>query len=226
MNLDASDLQALGVSLRLATVSVGCLLVLGAPLAWWLARTKSEFKPLIEGLVALPLVLPPSVLGFYLLLLLGARGPFAQVLGSLAFTFSGLVIGSIVFSLPFVVQPLQNSFAALDQRLLDVAATMGAGKMDRFLTVVLPATRTGWIRAAMLGFAHTLGEFGVVLMIGGNLAGETRVASIAIYNHVETLNYPRAHELAATLVLLSLLLMIMVSLLTRERREADEPQFR
>jgi molybdate transport system permease protein len=163
------------------------------------------------------------VLGFYLLLLLGARGPLApifQAIGveSLAFSFGGLVIGSIVFSLPFVVQPLQNSFAAIDGRLLEVAATMGANKIDRFFTVVLPLTRAGWIRAATLGFAHTLGEFGVVLMIGGNLAGETRVASIAIYNHVETLDYQRAHHLAGVLLVLSLLLMILASLLTRDRK--------
>jgi molybdate transport system permease protein len=223
VNLQASDVEALGVSLRLATVTVLCLLLLGTPLAWWLARTHSRLKPVVEGLVGLPLVLPPSVLGFYLLLFLGARGPLAPIfegmnVESLAFSFTGLVIGSIVFSLPFVVQPLHNSFAAIDLRLLEVAATMGAKKLDRFFTVVLPLTRAGWIRAATLGFAHTLGEFGVVLMIGGNLAGETRVASIAIYNHVETLNYERAHHLAGVLLVLSLVLMVLASVLTRDEK--------
>jgi molybdate transport system permease protein len=197
-------------------VTLCFLLLLGAPLAWWLAHTKSRLRPVIDGLVTLPLVLPPSVLGFYLLIFLGARGPLAPLLASfrldsLAFSFAGLVIGSIIFSLPFVVQPLQTAFAAIDRRQLEAAATLGAGPWDRFFTVVLPASRAGWVRAATLGFAHTIGEFGVVLMIGGNLPGTTRVASIAIYNHVEALDYGRAHALSILLLLSSLSLIVIAS---------------
>lgn len=216
MSVDAADIEALLVSFRLAGVTLFFLLLMGAPLAWWLAHTRSRLRPFFDALVTLPLVLPPSVLGFYLLIFLGARGPLAPLfvsfqVESLAFSFAGLVVGSIIFSLPFVVQPLQTAFAAIDRRQLEAAATLGAGPGDRFFSVVLPASRAGWVRAATLGFAHTIGEFGVVLMIGGNLPGTTRVASIAIYNHVEALDYGRAHALSALLLLTSLLLIVVAS---------------
>ncbi len=213
--LSAADQAAFWITLRLATTSTLCLLVLGIPLAWWLARTASRWKTPVETLIALPLVLPPTVLGFYLLLLLGASGPLGRLaiwLGGqpLAFRFAGLVIGSVIYSLPFVVQPLQNSFAGLAASHLDAAATLGAGPLDRFLSLVLPLSRRGLITAATLGFAHTLGEFGVVLMIGGNIPGRTQVLSIAIYDHVEALEYPQAHLLSAGLLVFSLLLLALV----------------
>lgn len=206
--MSSVDLQALSLTLKLASVTTLILLVLGTPLAWWLAQSRSRFKPLIEALVALPLVLPPTVLGFYLLLLLGAESPLQQGLGwlgwkPLVFSFQGLVLGSVCYSLPFVVQPLQNAFQALGARPLEVAATLRAGPVDRFFSVVLPATRPAYLSAAVLGFAHTLGEFGVVLMIGGNIPGKTQVLSIAIYDHVEALEYSQAHTLAAGLLLAS-----------------------
>jgi molybdate transport system permease protein len=223
VNLQASDLQALWVSFRLALVTVVCLLLLGAPLAWWLSRGRGWLRIFVEALVALPLILPPSVLGFYLLILMGSRGPlggWAQAWGmsTLAFSFPGLVVGSIVYSLPFVVQPLQNSFREVDTHLLEAAATLGAGPVDRFVSVVLPHSREGWIRAAALGFAHTVGEFGVVLMIGGNIPGQTRVASIALYNHVEAMDYGQAHHLALVLLVLSLVMLLVVHGLTRTTR--------
>ena len=210
-----ADLAALGITFRLALISTLILLVLGTPLAWWLARSHGRFKFVIEALVALPLVLPPTVLGFYLLIMLGPDGPLGramQALGgeSLAFTFTGLVIGSVVYSLPFVVQPLQNAFSAIGKRPLEVAATLRASPMDRFLTVALPLARPGFLTAAVLGFAHTVGEFGVVLMIGGNIAGETQVVSIAIYDHVESLQYAHAHWLSLGLLGLSFVLLMLV----------------
>jgi molybdate transport system permease protein len=195
------------------------------PLAWWLARSASRARTFVEALVALPLVLPPTVLGFYLLLLLGPDGPVGramQAMGgqSLAFTFSGLVIGSVVYSLPFVVQPLQRAFESIGARPLEVAATLGAGPLDRVLTVALPLARPGIVTAAALGFAHTLGEFGVVLMIGGNIPGSTRVVSIAIYDYVEMLDYGRAHWLAGALLALSFVLLVAVYSLNRRFRLA------
>ncbi len=215
MMLSEADLLALAITLKLALISTAVLLVLGAPLAWWLATTTWRRKYLLEALVALPLVLPPTVLGFYLLLTLGPDGPVGSMMEALggqplAFTFTGLVVGSVIYSLPFVVQPLQDAFAAVGRRPLEVAATLRAAPLDRFLTVALPLARPGFLTAAVLGFAHTLGEFGVVLMIGGNIPGETRVASIAIYDHVETLQYAHAHWLAGSLLILSFLLLVVV----------------
>ena len=183
--LSAEDLTALWVTLQLAAVSTVLLLLLATPLAWWLSQTAGRGRVLVEALVTLPLVLPPTVLGFYLLLLLGPEGAVGGTLerigvGHLAFSFSGLVVGSMVYSLPFVVQPLQNAFAATGARLFDVAATLRASPLDRFLTIALPLARRGYLTAAVLAFAHTLGEFGVIIMLGGNIPGETRVASIAI----------------------------------------------
>jgi len=213
--ISANDLQALWITLQLATLTTVILLLLGTPLAWWLAHSRARFKPVIEAVIALPLVLPPTVLGFYLLLALGPRGIFGQTaetlgLGSLAFTFSGLVIGSVFYSLPFVVQPLQNTFAAIGRRPLEVAATLRASPLDRFFSVILPLARPGFITAAILGFAHTVGEFGVVLMIGGNIPGETQVLSIAIYDHVEAVDYASAHWLAGGLLLASFIMLLLV----------------
>ena len=211
MSLDLvspNDLQALSVTLQLAALTTVLLILLGTPLAWWLARTQSRWRASIEAVVALPLVLPPTVLGFYLLLMMGPNGPLAGF--SLAFTFGGLVLGSMVYSLPFVVQPLRDSFAAVGEQPLEAAACLGAGPLDRFRSVVLPLARPGYVTAAVLGFAHTLGEFGVVLMIGGNIPGETRVLSIAVYEHVEVLDYARAHLLSAGLLLLSFALLLVV----------------
>jgi molybdate transport system permease protein len=214
------DLLALWITVKLALISTAVLLVIGTPLAWWLARTRWRGRPLVEALIALPLVLPPTVLGFYLLLALGPEGPLGAAgiaLGgqSLAFTFTGLVIGSVFYSLPFVVQPLQAGFVAIDPKLLEVAETLRAGPRDRFFSVVLPVARPAFLTAAVLGFAHTLGEFGVVLMIGGSIPGETRVVSIAIYEHVEGLRYGQAHVLAALLLLLSFVMLLGVYALNR-----------
>jgi molybdate transport system permease protein len=213
---DPTDIIALKTTLQLAAVSTLILLLIGTPLAWWLSRTRFVLKPLINALITLPLVLPPTVLGFYLLLMLSPDG-LPSFLGTepLAFTFTGLVIGSVIYSLPFVVQPLQDAFGAIGQRSLDVAATLGAAPFDRFISVVLPLARPGYLTAAALGFAHTLGEFGVVLMIGGNIPGETQVLSIAIYDHVEALAYDQAHALAALLLGLSFILLLAVYALNK-----------
>lgn len=223
MPLSAEDLTALWLTFQLAAISSALLLLLGAPLAWWLAHTRWRGKVMIEAIVALPLVLPPTVLGFYLLLLLGPRGAIGGALealgiGHLAFSFPGLVIGSMVYSLPFVVQPLQNAFAATGRRMLEVAATLRASPLDRFFSVALPLARHGVITAAVLSFAHTLGEFGVIIMVGGNIPGETLVASIAIFNHVEALDYAAAHALALILVLLSFTLLCVVYAVNRRLR--------
>lgn len=215
MILSEQDLTALFVTLKLASVSTLVLLIIGTPLAWWLSRSQWRFKYIIEAIIALPLILPPTVLGFYLLISLGPNGPIgglADMLGGapLAFTFTGLVIGSVFYSMPFVVQPLQNAFTAVGQRPLEVAATLRASPLNRFFTIAVPMAKPGFITASVLGFAHTLGEFGVVLMIGGNIPGSTQVASIAIYDHVEALEYGQAHWLAASLLLFSFLLLIIV----------------
>ena len=209
------DLTALFLTLKLAFITTLILLILGTPLAWFLARSRWRYKFFLEALVALPLVLPPTVLGFYLLLMLGTNGPLGnlmQFIGaeSLAFSFSGLIIGSVFYSMPFVIQPLQDAFNNIGQRPLEAAARLGASPLDRFITVALPLARQGFLTALVLGFAHTLGEFGVVLMIGGNIPGETKVLSIAIYEHVEALEYANAHLLSASLVLLSFLMLIAV----------------
>jgi molybdate transport system permease protein len=222
--LTGADLQALAITLQLAAVTTAILLLLGTPLAWWLARTRSRTKAAVEAVVALPLVLPPTVLGFYLLVALGSRGPLAAMgLPPLAFTFEGLVVGSVIYSLPFVVQPLHNAFAAIGDEPLEAAATLRAGPLDRFVTVVLPLARAGFLTAATLGFAHTVGEFGVVLMVGGNIPGETQVLSIAIYDHVEALAYGRAHVLSGLLLGLSFLLLLAVFAANRRFRGVGAP---
>jgi molybdate transport system permease protein len=213
-------MTALLLTLELAGVSTLVLLLLGTPLAWWLARSASRLRFVVEALVALPLVLPPTVLGFYLLIALAPHGPFGattEALGlpPLAFSFTGLVIGSVFYSLPFVVQPLQEAFRAIGQRPFDVAATLRASPLDRFFTVALPLARPGFLTATVLGFAHTLGEFGVVLMIGGNIPGETQVISIAIYEHVEALDYERAHVLSAVLLVLSFVMLMSLYAVNR-----------
>ncbi len=210
--LSNGDWLALWVSIQLAFVTVLLLLLICTPLAWVMARRRWPGQALLEATLALPLVLPPSVLGFYLLLLLGPNGPGGWIgdlagLRSLAFSFPGLVIGSVVYSLPFVLQPLKNAFANLEEDQLAMAAVCGAGPLDRFYSLVFPQARLGYLSAAMLGFAHTLGEFGVVLMIGGSLPGETRVASVALYEHVEAGDYANAHRLALVLLVASLLML-------------------
>jgi len=218
------DPAPIRLSLALAAVTTLSLILVATPLAWWLARTRSRVRLLVESMVVLPIVLPPTVLGFYLLLLLGRQGPLAPVLEALnltlVFSFSGLVIGSVVFSLPFAVFPLRNAFAAISQGELEAAATLGARPVDRFFSVALPLAWPGFLVAAILCFAHTIGEFGVVLMIGGNIPGETQVLSIAIYNYVEQLDYGPAHVLSASLVAMSFLVLVLLELVTRrgERR--------
>jgi molybdate transport system permease protein len=199
------------------------LLAAGTPLAWWLARTRSRLKPLFASLVAMPLVLPPSVLGFYLLLLMGPQGPVGRLtralgLGGLPFTFAGLVVGSVLYSMPFVVQPLQQAFEALPEQLLEAAATLRASPWDRFFSVALPLARPGFVTASVLGFAHTVGEFGVVLMIGGNIPGRTRVLSVAIYDHVEAAEYADAHALAAGMLVFALLVLVTLYAVNRPLR--------
>ena len=220
MILSSDDLTALFLTLELAAVSTLILLVIGTPLAWWLARSKRRIRFIVEALVALPLVLPPTVLGFYLLIALAPQGPIGEIsqslgLGSLAFTFTGLVIGSVFYSLPFVVQPLQEAFRSIGQQPFDVAATLRASPVDRFISVALPLARPGFITATVLGFAHTLGEFGVVLMIGGNIPGETQVLSIAIYEHVEALDYTQAHLLSGLLLVLSFVMLLSLYAINR-----------
>lgn len=211
MIFSESDITALILTLKLALVSTLILLLIGAPFAWWLAKSRWRYKFLLEALVALPLVLPPTVLGFYLLVLLGANGPLGAFgMTPVAFTFSGLVIGSVIYSMPFVIQPLHDAFLSVGKRPLEVAATLRASPWDRFFTVALPLARPGFITASILGFAHTIGEFGVVLMIGGNIPGQTQVLSIAIYDHVESLDYTSAHWLSGGLVLLSFLMLATV----------------
>ncbi len=209
------DLGPLWMSLALASVTTVILLFIGTPLAWWLSRTQSRLRPVIEAVTALPLVLPPTVLGFYLLIALGPASPvggfWLQVTGeALTFSFSGLVIASVVYSLPFMVQPLQNAFAAVGRGPVEAAATLRANPLDAFFSVVVPLSVRGFVTAAVLTFAHTIGEFGVVLMVGGNIPGETRVISIAIYEHVETLNYSEAHILSAGLIAFAFAVLLLV----------------
>ena len=213
MPLDASDLAAIWLTLQLASLTTVILLVIGTPIALWLAHTRSWLKGPIGAIVALPLVLPPTVIGFYLLLLLGpngAVGQFTQYLGigTLTFSFPGLVIGSVLYSMPFVVQPLQNAFAAIGPRPLEVAATLRANPWDTFFSVILPLAKPGFITGAILGFAHTVGEFGVVLMIGGNIPEKTRVVSVQIFDHVESMEYLQAHWLAGAMVVFSFLVLL------------------
>lgn len=213
--LDGSDFAAIWLTLRLATVVTLLLLVFGTPLAWWLARTHSRLRHAVGAVVALPLVLPPTVIGFYLLLAMGPNGPLGQLtmalgLGTLSFTFTGLVIGSVFYSLPFVVQPLQNAFEAVGTRPLEVAATLRASPWDTFWSVVVPLARPGFVTGAILGFAHTIGEFGVVLMIGGNIPDKTRVVSTQIYDHVEAMEYAQAHWLAGGMLVFSFVVLLVL----------------
>lgn len=211
--MDSADLSAVLLTLKLATVVTVLLLIVGTPIAWWLARTRSRLKGAVGALVALPLVLPPTVIGFYLLVAMGPRGPVGQLtqalgLGLLPFTFPGLVIASVVYSLPFVVQPIQNAFAAIGERPLEVAATLRASPWDAFWSVAVPLARPGFVSGAILGFAHTVGEFGIVLMIGGNIPGQTRVVSVQIYDHVEAIEYAQAHWLAGGMLLFSFVVLL------------------
>ncbi|KAF1311588.1 molybdenum ABC transporter permease subunit [Pseudomonas sp. SG-MS2] len=215
MPLDASDLGAIWLTVKLASLTTLILLLIGTPIAWWLARTRSWLRGPVGAVVALPLVLPPTVIGFYLLIALGPQGWIGQAtealgLGSVVFSFTGLVIGSTVYSLPFVVQPLQNAFSAIGQRPLEVAATLRASPWDTFVHVVLPLARPGFITASILGFAHTVGEFGVVLMIGGNIPDKTRVVSVQIFDHVEAMEYTQAHWLAGAMLVFSFLVLLLL----------------
>jgi molybdate transport system permease protein len=208
------------LTLKLAAVTTCVLLLIGTPISWWLARSKARWKEAIAAVVALPLVLPPTVLGFYLLIALGPNGPGGWVASlwgarSLAFTFEGLVIGSVFYSMPFVVQPIRNAFEAFGERPLEVAATLRASPWDRFWSVAVPLARPGFMTGAVLGFAHTIGEFGVVLMIGGNIPGETKVLSVAIYDYVETLQWTNAHILAAGMLVFSFLVILSMMLLEK-----------
>ncbi|HGA2318146.1 TPA: molybdate ABC transporter permease subunit [Pseudomonas putida] len=215
MPLDASDFGAIWLTLKLASLTTLILLIVGTPIAWWLARTRSWLRGPVGAVVALPLVLPPTVIGFYLLIALGPHGWLGQVsqalgLGTVVFSFTGLVIGSTVYSMPFVVQPLQNAFAAIGQRPLEVAATLRASPWDTFVHVVLPLARPGFVTASILGFAHTVGEFGVVLMIGGNIPDKTRVVSVQIFDHVEAMEYAQAHWLAGAMLVFSFLVLLLL----------------
>ena len=221
--MTTADWIAIRLTAQLAATSTLLLLLIGTPLAWWLARTRTRLKPLAASLVAMPLVLPPSVLGFYLLLLMGPNGPVGRLteslgLGRLPFTFGGLVVASVLYSMPFVVQPLQQAFEAIPERSLEAAATLRAGPWDRFFTVAVPLARPGFVTAAVLGFAHTVGEFGVVLMIGGNIPGSTRVLSVAIYDHVESGEFADAHRLAGGIVVFALAVLVTLSVVNRPPR--------
>jgi len=213
--MDAADLAAIWLTLKLASVVTALLLALGTPIAWWLARTRSRLKHPVAAVVALPLVLPPTVIGFYLLLVLGPNGAVGKLtqalgIGLLPFTFSGLVLASVLYSMPFVVQPLQNAFEAVGERPLEVAATLRASRWDSFWHVAVPLARPGFITAGVLGFAHTVGEFGVVLMIGGNIPDKTRVVSVQIYDHVDAIEYAQAHWLSAAMVVFSFLVLLLL----------------
>jgi len=220
MPLSPEALQAVWVTLQLASLTTLLLLIIATPLAWWLAHTQSAWRAPLGALVALPLVLPPTVLGFYLLVTLGPHGPLGQLtqalgLGILSFTFSGLLVGSLIFSLPFAVQPLQHAFQALGRRPMEVAATLRARPLDAFFSVALPMALPGFITAAILTFAHTVGEFGMVLMIGGNIPGKTQVVSTQIYGYVEAMEYTQAHWLAGSMVLFSFAVLLGLGLLNR-----------
>jgi molybdate transport system permease protein len=222
------DLTPVWLTLKLATVTTVLLMFVGTPIGWWLSQTRSRAKHAVAAVMALPLVLPPTVLGFYLLLLLGPAGPVGALtqalgLGTLPFTFAGLVVASVIYSLPFVVQPVHNAFEAIGRRPLEVAATLGASPRDAFFTVALPLARPGLLVGAILGFAHTVGEFGVILMIGGNIPGETKVLSVAIYDHVESLQWTQAHWLAGGMVVFSFLVVLaMYNLGQRMQRIGHE----
>jgi len=220
MTLAEGDVQALLLTAKLAATTTLILLVVGTPVAWWLARTKSWCKGPAAAIVAMPMVLPPSVLGFYLLMLMGPHGPIGHLtkwlgVSQLPFTFHGLVIASVLYSAPFMVQPLQTAFESIGDRPLEVAATLGAGPLDRFFTVAVPLARSGFFTAAVMAFSHTVGEFGVVLMIGGNLPGVSRMASVQIYDHVDAMELTQANQLAAVLLVFSFLVLLSVHLWRR-----------
>jgi molybdate transport system permease protein len=224
--MSTADWTAIRLTATLAAVTTVLLLLVGTPLAWWLARTGSRLKPVVGALVTMPLVLPPTVLGFYLLLLLGPQGAVGQFteslgLGRLPFTFGGLVVASVLYSMPFVVQPLQQAFEAIPEALLEAAATLRAGPWDRFVSVALPLARPGLLTGAVLGFAHTVGEFGVVLMIGGNIPGQTRVLSVAVFEHVEAAEFADAHRLAAGMVAFALAVLVTLYAIQRSARAAE-----
>lgn len=213
VDLSAADMSTVWLSCKLATVVTIILLLIGAPIAWWLARSKTWWKGAVAAVVTLPIVLPPTVIGFYLLVAMGPKGPLGQLiqsmgLGVLPFTFAGLVVASAIYSLPFVVLPLQNAFVAIPERTLETAATLRASALDSFFSVALPLAKPGLLTATVLGFAHTVGEFGVVLMIGGNIPGQTRVLSIQIYDHVEAMEYAQAHWLSAGMLLFSFVVLL------------------
>lgn len=213
--LTAADIATLWLTFKVASLATVLMLILGTPLAWWLARTTSRWKGICNALVAMPLVLPPTVLGFYLLVLMGPSGPIGKLTvelgwGTLPFTFAGLIVASVLYSLPFVVQPLQASFAAIGRQPLEAAATLRAGPLDTFFSVVVPLAKPGFLTATILGFAHTVGEFGVVLMVGGNIPDRTRVVSVQIYNHVEALEYTEAHWLAGGLLVFSFSVLLVL----------------
>lgn len=215
--------EAVILTLKLATITTFVLLLIGTPIAWWLTRSRAKWKEVVGAVVALPLILPPTVLGFYLLLILGPSSPVGQfaeaIFGhTLPFTFAGLVVGSVIYSLPFVVQPVRNAFDAIGERPLEVAATLRASPLAAFFTIALPLARPGLLTGAVLGFAHTMGEFGVVLMIGGNIPGETKVLSVAIYDFVETLEWDKAHILAAGMLLFSFLVILIMSVTEKRMR--------
>lgn len=221
--LDAADLAAIRLTVELAGLTTLLLLLVGTPIAWWLARTRSRLKGPVGAVVALPIVLPPAVLGFYLLVLMGPNGPVGALtqslgLGLLPFSFAGLVVASVIYSLPFVVQPLQNAFENIGDRPLEVAATLGATPFDAFISVAVPLAKPGFLTAAILGFAHTVGEFGVVLMIGGNIPGKTQVVSMAIYNRVEALEYAHAHALSGILLVFSFCVLLAIYTLNPTRK--------
>jgi len=225
--MTADDWSAVRLTAQLAALTTLLLLVVGTPIGCWLARTRSRAKPLVAALVAMPIVLPPTVMGFYLLLLMGPQGPVGQLtqalgLGRLPFSFAGLVVASVLYSMPFVVQPLQQAFEAIPERTLEAAATLRAGPWDRFFSVVLPLARPGFLTASVLGFAHTVGEFGVVLMIGGNIPDKTRVLSVAIYGHVEALEFEAAHRLAAGMVVFALVVLVTLYMLGRRTGRAAQ----
>lgn len=226
MGLTPSDLQAIGLTLQVAALTTFILLILGVPLAWWLARSRSSWRKPVEALVAMPLVLPPSVIGFYLLVLMGPQGAVGQWtqalgLGVLPFTFAGLVVGSVVYSLPFMVQPVLGAMQSLGDRPLEVAATLRAAPLDRFVHVVLPLCKPGLITGTIMSFAHTVGEFGVVLMVGGNIPGVTRMVSVQIYDHVEALEYSDAHRLAAVMLGFSFVVLLALQWMRPNQRRTQ-----
>lgn len=228
MLLTASDLQAIVLTLQVATLTTAILAVIGTPLAWWLARTRSGLKSVLTALVAMPIVLPPSVLGFYLLVLMGPNGPVGQWtqalgIGLLPFSFSGLVVASVLYSLPFMVQPVLNAMEAMGSRPVEVAASLRASPVDTFFRVVLPLCRPGLVTGCIMSFAHTVGEFGVVLMVGGNIPGETRMVSVQIYDHVEALEYADAHRLAAVMLLFSFAVLLILHLYNARHAARGRP---